>query len=72
MPDIDEHLGRVLRHRRKMLGLTQLQLAETIGVRFQQVHKYESGANRMSASRLFQLANALKLPVKEFFAGLET
>lgn len=71
MPDIDEHLGRAVRFRRKMLGLTQEQLAESLGVRFQQVQKYECAANRMSAARLFQVAKVLEMPVSEFFAGFE-
>lgn len=71
MDDVNTHLGRVLRRRRRLLGLTQTQLAEAVGVRFQQIQKYESGANQMSASRLFELAKATQLPVAEFFAGLE-
>ena len=68
--DIDQHLGNRVRRRRRLLGLTQLQLAEKVGVRFQQVQKYECGANRMSASRVWQLAMALEVPVAYFYDGL--
>jgi transcriptional regulator with XRE-family HTH domain len=71
MDEIDEHLGRRLRRRRRLLGLTQQQLATTCGVRFQQIQKYECAANRMSAARLWQLAQALDVPVSYFFEGLE-
>ena len=56
--DIDLHLGRRLRRRRRLLGLTQQQLATQVGIRFQQIQKYECGANRISAARLWQLAVA--------------
>lgn len=69
--EIDLHLGRRLRRRRRLLGLTQQQVAELIGVRFQQVQKYECAANRVSAARLWQLADALEAPVSYFFDGLE-
>ena len=68
--DIDQHLGNRVRRRRRLLGLTQLQLAQKVGVRFQQVQKYECGANRMSASRVWQLAMALEVPVAYFYDGL--
>jgi transcriptional regulator with XRE-family HTH domain len=68
--DIDEHLGRRLRRRRRLLGLTQQQLAAACGVRFQQIQKYECAANRMSAARLWQLAQALEVPVSYFYDGL--
>jgi transcriptional regulator with XRE-family HTH domain len=68
--DIDLHLAKRLRRRRLMLGLTQQQLAVAIGVRFQQIQKYECGANRLSASRLWQLTQALNVPVSYFFDGL--
>ena len=58
--DIDLHLGRRLRRRRRLLGLTQQQLATQVGIRFQQIQKYECGANRISAARLWQLAEALE------------
>jgi len=67
---IDEHLGRRLRRRRRLLGLTQHQLANACGVRFQQIQKYECAANRMSAARLWQLAEVLDVPISYFYEGL--
>lgn len=67
---IDHHVGKRLRRRRRLLGLTQQQLADRVGVRFQQIQKYECGANRVSAARLFQLAEALNVPVGYFYEGL--
>ena len=69
--DIDLHLGRRLRRRRRLLGLTQQQLANQVGIRFQQIQKYECGANRISAARLWQLSEALESPVSYFYDGLE-
>ncbi|WP_138512469.1 helix-turn-helix domain-containing protein [Maricaulis alexandrii] len=68
--DIDLHVGKRLRRRRRLLGLTQQQLAESVGIRFQQIQKYECGANRVSASRLFELAESLDVPVQYFYEGL--
>jgi len=68
--DIDLHLGKRLRRRRRLLGLTQQQLASTVGVRFQQIQKYECGANRISAARLWRLSEALEVPVGYFYDGL--
>ena len=68
--DIDLHLGRRLRRRRRLLGLTQQQLAVAVGIRFQQIQKYECGANRISAARLWQLAEALEVQVSYFYDGL--
>ncbi len=70
MDAIDLHLGRRLRRRRKLLGLTQQELAAACGVRFQQIQKYECAANRMSAARLWQLAEILRTPVGYFYEGL--
>ena len=67
---IDLQLGRRLRGRRRLMGLTQNQLALMVGVRFQQIQKYESGANRISAARLWQLAEALQVPIGYFYDGL--
>ena len=69
--DIDLHLGKRLRRRRRLLGLTQQQLADLIGVTYQQAHKYERGINRVSAGRLFEVAQVLSVPVNYFFDGLE-
>lgn len=67
---IDLHMGRRLRRRRLLLGLTQQQLGSATGVRFQQVQKYECAANKMSAVRLWTLAQALEVPVTYFYDGL--
>ena len=64
---IDNHVGARLRARRKELGMSQNRLAEAIGVTFQQIQKYERGANRVVASRLYDLAAALDVPVSYFF-----
>lgn len=69
--DIDLHLGRRVRRRRRLLGLTQQNLAAAVGIRFQQIQKYECGANRITAARLWQLAEALESPVSYFYDGLE-
>lgn len=68
---VDLHVGQRLRHRRWLVGMTQQQLASAVGIKFQQIQKYESGANRISASRLWDLSNALDVPVSFFFDGLE-
>jgi transcriptional regulator with XRE-family HTH domain len=68
--DIDLHLGKRLRRRRRLLGLTQQQLAVAVGIRFQQIQKYECGANRISAARLWQLAEALEVQISYFYDGL--
>ena len=70
MDEIDIHLGRRLRRRRRLLGLTQQELAHACGVRFQQIQKYECAANRMSAARLWQLAEVLEVPISYFYEGL--
>ena len=67
---IDIHVGRRLRQRRRLLGLTQEKLANAVDIRFQQIQKYESGANRISASRLWSLAKALDVSIAYFFEGL--
>ena len=71
--DIDRHVGARMRERRIMLGLTQQQLAELIGVTYQQAHKYEKGINRIAAGRLSGIAQALGVAVGYFYrrAGLE-
>jgi len=67
---IDDHVGARIRERRIMLGLTQQQLAEMIGVTYQQAHKYERGINRVSAGRLFEIARALSAPISYFYEGI--
>jgi transcriptional regulator with XRE-family HTH domain len=66
---IDKHVGSRVRVRRNMLGLTQEKIADAIGLTFQQVQKYEKGTNRISASRLHQLAGVLQVPIPFFFEG---
>ncbi len=68
--DVDIYVGKRLRRRRRLLGLTQQDLAGQVGVRFQQIQKYECGANRITASRLFGLATALNVNINYFFDGL--
>ncbi|MEK7511161.1 MAG: helix-turn-helix transcriptional regulator [Patescibacteria group bacterium] len=68
--EIDVHLGRRLRRRRKFLDLTQQELADACGVRFQQIQKYECGANRMSAARLWGFAGVLGVSPQYFYEGL--
>ncbi len=67
---IDEHIGQRMQLRRIMMGMSQKDLAKLCGVTFQQIQKYESAGNRISASRLFTLSAALETPVSFFFAGL--
>ena len=67
---IDDHVGARIRERRIMLGLTQQQLAEMIGVTYQQAHKYERGINRVSAGRLFEIARVLNAPIAYFYDGI--
>ncbi len=64
---IDVHVGSRLLMRRVLLGLTQTELGEAIGVTFQQLQKYEKGTNRISASRLFDLSHVLDVPIGFFF-----
>ncbi|MEM6414382.1 MAG: helix-turn-helix transcriptional regulator [Pseudomonadota bacterium] len=68
---VDLYVGKRLRQRRRLLGLTQQKLADAVSIRFQQIQKYESGANRISASRLWALAKALEVPVAYFFEGVD-
>ncbi|MFN3971892.1 MAG: helix-turn-helix domain-containing protein [Gemmobacter sp.] len=67
---VDAHVGKRVRHRRWMVGMTQQQLADKVGIKFQQIQKYETGMNRVSASRLWDIAEALGVPVAFFFEGL--
>lgn len=69
---VDVHVGKRIRHRRWMNGTTQQQLAESVGIKFQQIQKYETGMNRVSASRLWDIAKVLSVPVSFFFEGLDT
>ncbi len=69
--DVDRHVGRRLRARRTMLGLTQHEMGELIGVTYQQAHKYEKGLDRIAAGRLFEIAQALGVEVGFFFEGAD-
>ncbi len=68
---IDESVGSKLRQRRALLGLSQEKLAEQVGITFQQIQKYENGANRISASRLYEFSKVLNIPVTFFFESTE-
>lgn len=67
---VDIHVGQRVRQRRWMLGMTQQQLGEKVGIKFQQIQKYETGTNRISASRLWDIASALDVKISFFFEGL--
>ena len=69
--ETDLYVSRRLRRRRRLLGMTQQELAVQVGVRFQQIQKYECVANRMTSSRLYDLARAMNVPVQYFFDGLD-
>jgi len=69
---VDRHVGLHIRMRRKALGISQERLAESLGLTFQQVQKYERGANRVSASKLWEIARALRTNVAYFYEGLES
>jgi transcriptional regulator with XRE-family HTH domain len=68
---VDVHVGKRIRQRRWMIGMTQQQLADKVGIKFQQIQKYETGMNRVSASRLWDIADALGVAVSFFFEGME-
>ena len=68
---VDVHVGKRVRHRRWMVGMTQQQLASKVGIKFQQIQKYETGMNRISASRLWDIADALNVDVRFFFEGID-
>src|SRR5258708_3267144 len=67
---IDRHVGLRIRLRRKELGISQERLAESIGLTFQQIQKYERAANRVSASKLWEMARALSTSISYFYEGL--
>ncbi len=69
---VDVHVGARLRMRRSLLGMSQSTLGEAIGLTFQQVQKYEKGTNRISSSRLYDLARTLDVPVESFFDDMPT
>lgn len=68
---IDTYIGTRIRIRRNLLGLSQEDLAKSMGLSFQQIQKYERGANRISGSRMWQLARLLNVPVSYFYGGVE-
>lgn len=68
---VDVHVGKRIRHRRWMIGMTQQQLAAKVGIKFQQIQKYETGMNRVSASRLWDMSTAMGVPISFFFEGLD-
>ena len=67
---VDIHVGQKLRQRRWLIGMTQQTLAEKVGIKFQQIQKYETGANRVSASRLWDISEVLEVPTSYFFDGM--
>ena len=67
---VDVHVGARLRFKRKLLGLSQTDLGNALGLSFQQIQKYENGANRVSASRLYQLTSILDVPISFFFEDM--
>lgn len=68
--EVDVHVGSRLRVRRSLMGLSQDALADAVGITFQQIQKYERGANRISAGRLFQFSKILEVPVSFFYEQL--
>ncbi|ACG80175.1 transcriptional regulator, Cro/CI family (plasmid) [Phenylobacterium zucineum HLK1] len=68
---VDVHVGRRVRLRRRELGVSQAWLADRLGLTFQQIQKYERGANRISASKLYAIAKLLEVPITYFFEGLD-
>jgi transcriptional regulator with XRE-family HTH domain len=69
--DIDAHVGKRLRLRRTMMGLSQEAVAKAVGITFQQVQKYEKGTNAMNANRLYEFARFMNVPVAYFFEGMD-
>jgi transcriptional regulator with XRE-family HTH domain len=69
---VDVHVGKRIRQRRWLVGMTQQKLAEAVGIKFQQIQKYETGSNRVSASRLWDIADSLDVDVSFFFEGLRS
>jgi transcriptional regulator with XRE-family HTH domain len=68
---VDSHVGRRIRQRRMLMGMSQEKLGEAIGLTFQQVQKYERAANRISASKLYDISRALDVPVSFFFEDVD-
>lgn len=70
--DVDSYVGKRLRLRRTMMGLSQEAIAKAVGITFQQVQKYEKGSNAMNSNRLYEFAQFMHVPVAYFFEGLES
>ena len=68
---VDVHVGKRIRQRRWLIGMTQQKLADLVGIKFQQIQKYETGANRVSASRLWDIGEAMGVPAAFFFEGIK-
>ena len=68
---IDFHVGQRVCQRRRTVGMTLQELGDRVGIRFQQIQKYETGANRISASRMWDIAAVMEVPVSFFFEGLD-
>ena len=68
---VDDHVGSRIRMRRTLLGMTQEQLAAALNISYQQIQKYETGTNRVSAGRLFEIAERMGVGVSFFFEGLD-
>ena len=71
VPGVDRHVGERIRHRRAEMGLTQEDLGRVLAISYQQIQKYETGANRISAGRLFEVSRALMVDVSYFFDGYD-
>jgi transcriptional regulator with XRE-family HTH domain len=69
---VDDHVGSRIRLRRTLLGMTQEQLAAALGISYQQIQKYETGANRVSAGRLYEIGQRLDVDISYFFEGLDS
>ena len=68
---VDKHIGARVRAQRQARGLTQRDLGERLGVRFQQIQKYESGQNRISAAQMWRISSVLEMPISHFFEALD-
>lgn len=68
---VDRHVGALIRAKRKAMGISQSELADALGISFQQIQKYERGSNRVSSSKLYEIAQKLNAPLTTFFEGLD-
>ncbi|UTW54447.1 helix-turn-helix domain-containing protein [Kordiimonas sp. SCSIO 12610] len=68
---IDQHVGKKLREHRRMLDMSQQDVSDLLSISYQQIQKYESGVNRISAGRLYTLAQIMQIPVSKFYEGLQ-